>query len=160
MIRSFKKGDEAAICSIYNYYIENTHHTFETQLLEAKDMLLRIEAIVKDYPFLVIEKEGDVVAYAYATRWKSRQAYDRTVESTIYLKHGQQGSGMGTLLYTELLKQLKELKIHCSLGGIALPNDASISLHEKLGFKKSGILKEVGFKFGRWVDLGYWALHF
>ncbi len=160
MIRAFQKGDEIAICSIYNYFVENTHHTFETRSIDVKEMLNRISIILIDYPFLVVENEGEIIAYAYATRWKSRQAYDRTVESTIYIKQGLQGSGLGTVLYSELIKQLKQLNIHCVLGGIALPNPSSISLHKKLGFKNSGVLKEVGYKFSNWIDVDYWALHF
>ncbi len=160
MIRAFQKGDEIAICSIYNYFVENTHHTFETKSVDSKEMLSRIKTILTNYPFIVVEIEGEIVAYAYATRWKSRQAYDQTVESTIYIKSGHQGSGLGTILYAELINQLKQLNIHCVLGGISLPNNASISLHKKLGFKSSGVLKEVGYKFGNWIDVGYWALHF
>lgn len=118
----------------------------------------RIKTITEHYPFLVCEMDHEIVAYAYAARWKVRQAYDFTVESSIYLKVGFEGKRIGSKLYPVLIEELKKLKIHSVLGGISLPNEASIALHEKLGFKKAGVLKEVGFKFGRWIDVAYLEL--
>jgi len=159
MIRNFQEGDENGLCEIYNHYIENTHHTFETKPRSIHEMAENIHVIINSYPFLVYESDGEILAYAYANKWKERRAYDHTVESSIYIKPGKQGKGIGTKLYSKLIKELKKMDLHCILGGISLPNHASISLHEKLGFKKSGILKEVGFKFGKWIDVGYWTLH-
>lgn len=155
MIREFKGGDEYQIADIYNHYVLNTHHTFETEMISAQEMLSRILETKQHYPFIVFEKEGQILAYAYASRWKQRQAYDRTVESSIYVRPNQHGKGIGSLLYTSLLDALKKGKIHCVLAGISLPNDISIYLHEKLGFKKQGVLKEVGYKFDRWIDVEY-----
>ena len=118
----------------------------------------RIRTITEHYPFLVYEIDNEIVAYAYAARWKVRQAYDFTVESSIYLKVGFEGKKIGSRLYPVLIEELKKLKIHSVLGGISVPNEASIALHEKLGFKKAGVLKEVGFKFGRWIDVAYLEL--
>jgi phosphinothricin acetyltransferase len=118
----------------------------------------RIKTITEHYPFLVCLIENEIVAYAYAARWKVRQAYDYTVESSIYLKVGFEGKRIGSQLYLVLIEELKKLKIHSVLGGISVPNEASIALHEKLGFKKAGVLKEVGFKFGRWIDVAYLEL--
>ena len=118
----------------------------------------RIESITAHYPFLVYEIDNEIVAYAYAARWKVRQAYDYTVESSIYLKVGFEGKKIGSKLYPVLIEELKKRKIHSVLGGISLPNEASIALHEKLGFKKAGVLKEVGFKFGSWIDVAYLEL--
>ena len=118
----------------------------------------RIRTITEHYPFLVYEIDNEIVAYAYAARWKVRQAYDYTVESSIYLKVGFEGKKIGSKLYPVLIEELKKLKIHSVLGGISVPNEASIALHEKLGFKKAGVLKEVGFKFGRWIDVAYLEL--
>jgi phosphinothricin acetyltransferase len=159
MIRKYRIGDEIEICKIYNYYVKNTHHTFETELKTTNEMAQKIRAINSSYPFLVYEENGKILAYAYASQWKERQAYKQTIESSIYLKQGEEGKGIGTGLYTELIAKLKEMNLHCVLGGISLPNNASIALHEKLGFKKSGVLKEVGFKLGKWIDVGYWTLH-
>lgn len=158
MLRHYKKKDCQGVLEIYNYYILNTHHTFETEALIEDEMADRIHTIAKDYPFIVYEDEGKILGYAYASRWKARQAYDQTVESSVYIKNDSLGKGLGTILCSALIEELKKMPIHCVLAGISLPNPVSISLHEKLGFKKSGILREVGFKFNSWIDVGYWQL--
>lgn len=158
MIRDYQEKDCKVIAEIYNFYILNTHHTFETEEISENEMKNRITTICLSYPFIVYEESGEIVAYAYATRWKSRQAYDLTVETSIYLKKEHSGRGIGSKLCTVLIEKLKESKIHSIIAGISLPNQASISLHEKLGFTKSGVLKEVGFKFEKWIDVGYWQL--
>lgn len=158
MIRDYKEGDSKAIVEIYNFYIRTSHHTFETEEIKEDEMRKRIKNITESFPFLVYEEKGSILGYAYATRWKIRQAYDQTVESSVYLKNGSYGKGIGTILYKELIAKLRELNIHIVLAGISLPNDASISLHEKLAYQKSGVLREVGYKFGKWIDVGYWQL--
>ena len=156
MIRSAKIEDASAICDIYNYYVLNTIITFEEILVSEKEMQQRISSIMKSYPWLVYLENNKVVAYAYATQWKSRSAYNSTVESAIYVKQGFEGKGIGSILYKNLIQILKENRFHSILGGIALPNNHSIALHEKLGFQNVGQLKEVGFKIGKWIDVGYW----
>ena len=158
MIRDFKEGDEIQIADIYNHYVLNTHHTFETETIKAQEMLSRILEIKQNYPFIVFEKDGQILAYAYASRWKQRQAYDHTVESSIYVHPDQHGKRIGSILYSSLLNELKQGDIHSVLAGISLPNDISIYLHEKLGFKKQGVLEEVGYKFDKWIDVAYWNL--
>ncbi len=96
--------------------------------------------------------------YAYASEWKSRCAYRYSVETTVYLHPDARGKGIGTLLYQELIRKLSKLELHAAIGGIALPNDASVALHEKIGFKKAAHFKQVGYKFNKWVDVGYWEL--
>jgi phosphinothricin acetyltransferase len=123
-------------------------------------MARRIEDIGARFPWLVWEDGGTVVGYAYASAWKSRSAYRFAVESTIYLTTSRHRSGIGTKLYGALLAELKSRGFHTAVGGIALPNPASIALHEKLGFTKIGQFVEVGRKLGRWVDVGYWQLIF
>lgn len=156
MIRLAKLSDAKQIADIYNYYVENTFVTFEEQSLSEQEMRQRIESKLKKYFFLVWEEDGEILGYAYADEWKTRCAYNYTVESSVYLKQEAAGKGIGTKLYTKLLELLKEKGIHIVLAGIAIPNDASIALHEKLGFEKTGQLKEVGFKADRWIDVGYW----
>ena len=112
------------------------------------------------FPLLVYVEKDFVLGYAYATRWKARPAYKYSAESSIYLATEVQGRGIGTQLYKGLLNELKHLGIHTVIGGIALPNEASIALHEKLGFVKAAHFKEVGFKHSRWVDVAYWQLRF
>lgn len=158
MIREVELKDAEAICSIYNYYISETIVTFEENKLSVEEMEGRIKDTSKDFPYLVYEKDGEVVAYAYATKWKGRCAYKFSVESTVYLKNGLQGEGIGTKIYNELVNRLKSMDLHAVIGGIAIPNPESIALHEKLGFEKIGQFKEVGFKDNRWLDVGYWEL--
>jgi phosphinothricin acetyltransferase len=107
---------------------------------------------------LVYEENGKVIGYTYASKWKERSAYRYSVETGTYLDSSYVGKGIGTILKTELLKALKEKSIHSVVCGIALPNPASIALCEKFGFEKVAHLKEVGYKLGKWVDVGYWEL--
>ena len=101
---------------------------------------------------------GTALGYAYASKWKGRCAYRFAVETTVYLDAPAHGRGLGRRLYERLLAALRESGMHVAIGGIALPNPASIALHEKLGFRKVGQFEEVGFKLGRWVDVGYWQV--
>jgi len=158
MIRQVKVQDAAQICSIYNYYIQNTTITFEEIDLSEADMSERIKRISVKFPYLVYVEDGNIIGYAYATEWRVRAAYRNSVETTVYLKEGFKGKGIGKQLYSELIKQLDEKGFHVIIGGISLPNPASIALHEKCGFVKIAQFKEVGFKFQKWVDVGYWEL--
>ena len=158
MIRNVTLEDARALAEIYNYYILNTIITFEEIEITAEEMENRIRSRNAKLPWLVFEEEKQVVGFAYAQEWKSRSAYRFTVESSIYLSETQNNKGLGTKLYTELINQLVDLNIHSIIGGIALPNDPSIHLHENFGFDKVAHFKEVGFKFGKWVDVGYWEL--
>jgi phosphinothricin acetyltransferase len=131
--------------------------TFEEEAVSAREMAGRIDKVLSDsLPYLVAVQDDLVVGYAYAARWHERSAYRYSVETTIYLEAGQVGRKMGWNLYSVLLDQLKERGLHASMGGIALPNPRSVALHEKLGFTKVAHYKEVGFKFGKWIDVGYW----
>jgi L-amino acid N-acyltransferase YncA len=156
MIRACATADAAAIAEIYNHYVRETVVTFEETPVSADEMARRIGDISARFPWLVWEDGGAVVGYAYASAWKSRSAYRFSVESTIYLAAGQQGRSIGTKLYGALLAELETRRFHTAVGGIALPNPASIALHEKLGFTKIAQFAEVGRKFDRWIDVGYW----
>ncbi len=158
MIRDITLGDAKQIADIYNYYIRNTFITFEEDALTEENMKVRIRTHTKNLPWIVCEDNNEILGYAYAAEWKTRSAYRFSVESTVYLKQDQQGRGLGTLLYQELLNRIKKSNIHIVLGGIALPNEASVALHEKFGFKKVAHLAEVGYKFEKWIDVGYWEL--
>ena len=160
MIRDAIGSDVSAITEIYNYYIEHTVVTFEEEAKTVSEMAERIQGVQAKYPWIVMEVEGGIVGYAYATEWKSRSAYRFSAESTVYIKNGLNGKGYGYALYTALLEKLRAKNMHCILAGIVPPNPASIRLHEKLGFQKIGIQKEVGFKFNKWEDVGYWQLIF
>lgn len=156
MIRPVRAEDAAAICAIYNHYIANTIISFEEDVLDVAAMERRIADITAAYPWFVAEEAGRIVGYSYAGVWRTRMAYRYTVESTIYLAPDATGKGYGTALYGALLEALTAAGFRAVLGGIALPNAASVALHEKCGFVKVGHLPKVGFKLGRWIDVGYW----
>ena len=158
MIREVKVEDAKEIAEIYNYYIQNTIVTFEEISISTEEMKGRIVAIASKFPWLVYESEGRIKGYAYGGEWKSRSAYKYSLESSVYLKHDEFGKGIGTALYKELLEQLSARDFHAVIGGISLPNEMSIALHEKFGFKKIAQFNEVGYKFDKWIDVGYWEL--
>lgn len=158
MIRQATSSDAKAIVDIYNHYIIHSHATFEIEPITQNEMQTRISKVQTEFnlPWLVLEDHNQIVGYAYATQWKARVAYAKTVESSIYLHKDQGGKGYGFPLYSKLMNQLKALGHHAIIGGMSLPNEASRALHEKLGFKKIGEFKEVGYKFDRWIDVGFW----
>ena len=161
MVRPAQATDAAAIAAIYNFYVASTVVTFEEDPVPADEMRRRMEAVfASSLPWLVAEWDGRVAGYAYATGWKARSAYRYSVETTVYLEDGLAKRGVGTALYAELFRLLKERGVHAVIGGIALPNDASVALHEKFGMRKVAHFQQVGFKFGQWVDVGYWQLTF
>ncbi|HSX52233.1 MAG TPA: arsinothricin resistance N-acetyltransferase ArsN1 family B [Cellvibrio sp.] len=155
-IRSCIPQDVPAICAIYNHYIENTVITFEEIPLSVEQMRGRIEGYMQLFPWLVCEDAGEIIGYAYASKWKDRSAYKHTAEVTVYLHHKHVGKGVGRALYQELIDQLAARKMHVLLACIAVPNAASEKLHEHFGFNKVAHFTEVGFKFNRWLDVGYW----
>lgn len=157
MIRAVTENDAERISSIYNYYVENTTITFEEEIISVDDMKDRISDISLEYPWLVYEHEDEIVAYAYANLWKSRCAYRYSLEVTIYGANDMpQRLGIGTKLYKKLFQELDSRMVRNLIAVIALPNKASVGLHEKLGFEKAGHFKEVGYKFDQWIDVGYW----
>lgn len=161
MIRSVRPAEDAqAICDIYNHYIADTVVTFETELVTEPAMRQRIEDIVARFPYIVYEQDRKILGYAYAGSWRSRAAFDRTVETSVYLHPDATGRGLGHELYIELLKQLRSADIHVAVAGITLPNTKSVALHEKFGFRKVAHFTEVGNKFGKWLDVGFWELTF
>ncbi len=157
-IRRAKSDDAGQIAEIYNYYILNTHHTFETEPLSAEEMRERVDEICENYPYLVAEENGEILGYVYATQFKLRQAYKHSVEASIYVKNQAKQKGIGSQLYEKLLAELAETDVHAIMAGISLPNEASVKFHEKLGYEKVAHFKEVGYKLGRWVDVGFWEM--
>ena len=157
LIRPAETADAAAICEIYNHYIEHTVITFEEVLLTAGDIDKRLQDInAIGLPWLVADVQGVVIGYAYAGKFRDRSAYRYTAEVTVYLAPAGTGQGAGTRLYNALFEALRERSIHIVIGGITLPNVASVALHEKMGMEKVAHLEEVGCKFGKWLDVGYW----
>ena len=159
MIRDAQEKDFKAIAEIYNYYIRHTVITFEENEIDQVEISTRINKVKSSgYWWLVLEENSQVVGYAYATKWQERSAYRNTAEVAVYLHHQSMGKGSGTALYKELFQRLKAKGLHIIIGGIALPNTSSEKLHEKFGMEKVAHFKEVGYKFGQWVDVGYWQV--
>lgn len=158
MIRGVKIEDAQAIADIYNYYILHSIATFEEVVIDAKEIEKRILAITPKFSWIVYEEEGEIIGYAYASEWRSRFSYRFAVESTVYLKHKTPKKGIGSLLYKELINQLTNKNFHTILGCISLPNEPSVNFHEKFGFKKVAHFNEAGYKFNKWVDVGFWEL--
>ena len=156
MIRPVTAADAPRIAAIYNHYVRESVVTFEEEPVADAEMARRIAETSAQYPYLVTEADGVVAGYACASSWKRRSAYRFAAESTIYLAPDAQGRGLGRPLYEALLAAMKARGLHCAIGGIALPNPESIRLHEKLGFTPIGRFREVGWKFNRRIDVGYW----
>lgn len=158
MIRIATEQDAQAITSIYNHYIENTVVTFETAVITVDTILARMKTVnAANLPWLVAEdKDGQVIGYAYASPWRERYAYRFSVEITVYLAKHETGKGYGSKLYKALFSALESYDVHVVIGGITLPNDESVALHEKLGLVKAAHFSEVGYKFEQWLDVGYW----
>jgi phosphinothricin acetyltransferase len=121
-------------------------------------MAQRIAETLQSLPWLVWEQDESLQGFCYASKWKGRCAYRHSVESTVYVRADSIGRRIGSRLYRALLDELRRRKFHTVIGGIALPNDASVALHEKLEFEKVAQFREVGNKFDRWTDVGYWQL--
>ncbi|MDR1948444.1 MAG: GNAT family N-acetyltransferase [Spirochaetaceae bacterium] len=158
MIRRVTRDDAAAICGIYNHYIEDTVISFEEEPLTPDAMAGRIGEITAKYPWFVREEGGVVAGYTYANKWKDRYAYRFAAEVSIYLQKGYEGRGFGSELLARLLEELRKTDLRAVVSGITIPNDRSIALHEKFGFKKIAQFNEIGYKLNRWLDVGYWEL--
>lgn len=158
MIRQVTTEDAPEICEIYNYYVLKTSITFEEHPVQKDEMTKRIRETTAKLPWLIWCANGHILGYCYASAWKNRPAYRLSVETTVYLHAEALGNRIGSQLYEALISELQQRSVHAAIAGIALPNPASIALHEKFGFEKVAHFKEVGFKFGRWIDVGYWQL--
>jgi L-amino acid N-acyltransferase YncA len=158
-LRLAQQGDAARVCEIYGPFCRETAVSFEAVPPNENTMKERIRDVSERYPWLVAEGgDGSVLGYAYATRHRERAAYRWAVDFTVYLAHAAKRKGIGTLLYSALIGICKDLGYHRAFAGITLPNDASVGLHEKVGFRPVGVYRRVGFKLGKWHDVGWWAL--
>lgn len=156
MIRKALIGDANALAEIYNYYVENTIITFDEVKVNASFFEDKISRISKKFPFLVYVVRDKVVGYAYLDSWKNRCAYRNSAEISVYIDYSYTKKGIGSLFYKELIVWLQDNNFHSVVGGIALPNEKSIALHEKFGFEKAAHFKEIGYKFNKRIDVGYW----
>ncbi|AXP79236.1 Phosphinothricin N-acetyltransferase [Mariniflexile rhizosphaerae] len=158
MIRPVTVADAQQLVAIYNYYVIHSIVTLDLVPFSAQDFEEKISTISSQFPFIVYEENDEILGYAYANTFRTKPAYNKTVELTIYLKHNTLGKQIGKKMYSELIQQLKEENYHVLIGGLTLPNDASVKLHEGFGFEKVAHFKEVGYKFDKWHDVGFWQL--
>lgn len=160
-IRAAEPSDAAAIAAIYAPHVLTGTASFETDPPDARAMRTRMAAGDGLYPWLVATngaegEAGGVIGYAYAGKFRDRPAYRYVCESSIYLTDASSGTGVGRLLYEALVDTLRAQGFVHAIGAIALPNDRSIKLHEAVGFRRQGVYREVGFKHGQWIDVGFW----
>jgi len=175
IIRPAQHGDFTAIAAITNHYIETTAIHFSESPVSADELRDAWLETRDRHPFLVAEIAADatsriadgapaeppprrLIGYAKAGPWRTRSAYRFTAESGIYVSHDAHRRGVGTTLYAALIDACRRAGFHTLVGGVTMPNDASVRLHERLGFIKVGVFSEVGFKFGRWHGVGFWQL--
>jgi L-amino acid N-acyltransferase YncA len=152
-IRPPIEADFATIAAITNVYIATTTIHFGYDPITADDVRAMVGPI---HPWLVGEVAGEVVAYAKAGTWRERAAYRWTVETGVYVAAHAHRRGHGRAIYSALLAELAHRGFHTVVAGITLPNDASIAMHEAMGFQAAGVVREAGFKFDRWHDVGFW----
>lgn len=157
-IRLAQVSDAEQILEIYAPYVEKTAITFETTVPTVREMAQRISMVLEDHPWIVIEKDRYILAYAYATKHRERAAYRWSADLSVYVKEDFHGKGFGKALYAVLLELLKYQGYHNIYAGICLPNEASVGLHESFGFKKVAHYHQVGYKMGVWHDVGWWEL--
>lgn len=156
-IRTARLTDAEAITAIYAPIVEHTSISFELEVPKAEHMRERIAKTLQELPWLVSEDvHGRVDGYAYASKHRERAAYQWSVDTTVYIREDARGQGIGKRLYGELKHILVELGYCQAFAGIALPNQASVALHESVGFEALGIYRNVGFKHARWHDVGWW----
>lgn len=157
-IRTARPPDAAAIAAIYAPIVRDTHTSFETVPPTPDEMGARVSTALERYPWLVYEREGAVVGYAYAGAHRSRHAYQWAVETSAYVAEGARRSGVGRDLMAALLDTLTRQRFTLALAGISLPNEASVRFHESLGFERTATYPRVGYKQGRWYDTAWWQL--
>ncbi len=155
-IRPATVADAAEIQRIYAPFVRETAISFEEVPPSVDEMAGRITSTLKSHPWLVAVDDGKVCGYVYASAHRERAAYRYSSDTTVYIAPQAQRRGVGHALYAELLPELKRRGFHMVFAGIALPNPPSVALHESMGFTPVGVYREVGFKFGRWHDVGWW----
>jgi len=156
-IRPARADDAPAIAAIYAPIVENTTISFETEPPTVDEMRSRIISTLERLPWLVaVDDSGAVKGSAYASRHRERAAYQWSVDVSAYVRENARGQGVGKALYVELFRQLVDLGYCQAFAGVALPNAASIALHESVGFEPIGVYRRVGYKHGAWRDVAWW----
>ncbi len=157
-IRSATPDDAEPLLAIYRPYVTGTAISFELEPPAVEEFRGRIERALAEWAWLVAERDGQPIGYAYATPHRARGAYRWSVEPSVYVDGGSHRRGIGTRLYEALLPLLARKGYCHAYAGITLPNDASLALHRRLGFQAVGVFRSVGRKFGAWHDVSWWHL--
>jgi phosphinothricin acetyltransferase len=150
--------DAAACAAIYAPHVETGATSFEERAPGAVEVAARIERVTLTHPWLIAERGGEVFGYAYACPHRERPAYRWAADVSVYVLGSQQRRGIGRSLYEELFGQLRHQRYRMACAGITLPNEASVVLHERLGFVSIGVYRSIGWKAGAWRDVGWWQL--
>ncbi len=158
VIRIAIPQDAPAILDIYSPIVRETAISFETEPPTSLQMQQRIEETLSHWPWLVCDREGEVLGYVYGTRHRARAAYQWSVDVSVYIRQGMRRTGIGRALYTSLFELLSLQQFYNCYAGITLPNPGSVGLHETLGFRPIGVYRRVGHKLGAWHDVGWWQL--
>ena len=158
LIRLVIPEDAAGILEIYAPYISNTSFTFETEVPSVEEFAERIRTYLINWPWLVCEIDGKIAGYAYATKHRERTAYQWCVETSIYIHDDFQKAGIGKALYIALFEILKKQQFNNIYAVINLPNDKSVTFHERCGFEHFATYEKVGYKLGKWKNVGWWKL--
>lgn len=158
VVRPAVEADGAAVAEIYAPYVRETAVSFEVEPPTAAIMAKRIAGTIGTHPWLVAAQGPVIVGFAYAGKHRERRAYRWTVDVTVYVNPAKRGQGVGRALYRVLLNTLRQQGFRSAFAEIVLPNPASIRLHEAAGFKPIGVHENIGFKLGRWHDIGYWRI--
>lgn len=157
-VRVARPEDAAAVAAIYEPIVRDTVISFELEPPDAVEMESRIVTVLEKYPWLVYDDdENGITGYAYASEHRARSAYRWSVDVSAYVTDGARGRGVGRALYEKLLDLVTEQGFVNAYAGITLPNDASVGFHESLGFETISIYRGVGFKAGKWHDVGWWG---
>lgn len=158
-IRLATASDAEQVQAIYApFCTDSSFVSFEEQPPSVDEMCRRVLKTLEQFPWLVCEHRGEILGYAYASRHRERAAYRWSVDVTAYVRDGQRRNGVGRALYTSLFQALRVQGFTNAFAGIALPNPASVGLHEALGFRPVGVYRDVGYKCGAWRDVGWWQL--
>ena len=157
-VRVATAADAETVAAIYGHYVTHTAISFEEEPPSTDEMARRIAYTLETHPFLVYDDGQGVLGYAYGSTHVPRAAYRWSCNVSVYVAPGLARRGIGRVLYRTLLDILRAQGFHSAFGGVALPNDASVGLHEAMGFQHLGTYREVGFKQGRWHDVGWWRL--
>jgi L-amino acid N-acyltransferase YncA len=155
-IRFAEPGDTSGVLAIYGPFCESSTASFETIAPTTEEMAERIARVSQQYPWLVCDVDGQVAGYVYACGHRERAAYGWSVEVTAYISTAHRRRGLGRALYTSLFSILRQQGYFKAFAGITLPNEASVALHEAMGFEPVGVYRGVGYKLGRWLDVGWW----